>query len=323
MRRDRAAARRFADRHAIPFATDQAAEVVRHPEVDVVYVATPPAAHLPHVLAAAEARKPVVCEKPLATSTAEAWRMICACEEAGVELFAAYTYRFWPSVRKMAELIGEGRIGAPLQASLEMARKVAARGEGGFWRETPEISGGGLFVDVGAHRLDVLVFLLGGVRKAHGVTGFPVAAIRTEQTLALCAEFESGATLAALADYISGRQADRLRIIGTEGELEMNHLHTASFVLCTPAGEERFAFEAPAAPHVGLVRHVEAVLAGKASNASSGRDALHTERLLDAACRDAVRRRMRRRGGALEENLVPEKGEQPRQREGGRTGKAG
>jgi predicted dehydrogenase len=291
MRRDRAKAESYAAANDIPLATDNAAEVINHPDVDIVYVATPPSSHLEYVLAAAHAGKPVLCEKPMAMSADEGRIMIDACAEAGTPLFVAYYRRFHPHVLKMKELIEQGRIGAPLQAFIEMGMPVGARGREGFWRETPEISGGGMFVDVGSHRLDIIVSLLGEVKDAHGYTGFPDPAIRAEQTLSLCAEFESGAQLTCMADYISGRKCDHMRIIGTAGEIEANHIDTFRFVLRTKDGEEEFAFDEPRGTHYGLIRHIEDMLVGEQSNACSGHDGLQTEILLDAACRDAVRRR--------------------------------
>ena len=122
MRRDVAKARPFAEAHRIPLCTANAAEVINRPEVDIIYVATPPSSHKEYVLAAARAGKHVLVEKPMGLSAAEDTEMIAACEQAGIELFVAYYRRFHLHVLKMKELVDSGRIGYPVMAQIDFAQ---------------------------------------------------------------------------------------------------------------------------------------------------------------------------------------------------------
>lgn len=276
MRRDAAKAREYAHRHGVPFWTDRAQEVIDRPEVNIVYVATPPDSHEEYVLAAARAGTPVLVEKPMALNAAQAERMAAACEKAGVPLFISYYQRFQPRVLKLRELIRTGRIGRPVQAFVHLSGKPSPRPLG-WWRETPEISGGGLFADVGTHQLDNMIFLLGEVEEARGVASAFDPRSRVEQAVAVCVRFAGGAQCIATGDFLSGREAPRFDVIGTEGVLR----YSGSIRLITDAGEERFdpPWEDP--QHVGLIRHIEAVLLDGATNEADGRNGAAVERILD------------------------------------------
>lgn len=112
MRRDGAKAADFARRHGVPRWYDDAAALVADPEVDAVYVATPPSTHAQHTLLAARAGKPVYVEKPMAPTRAACDEMRAACAAAGVPLFVAYYRRALPRFVKVRELLAAGAVGA-------------------------------------------------------------------------------------------------------------------------------------------------------------------------------------------------------------------
>lgn len=283
MRRHAAKARPFAEANGITLCTDDAEAVITHPDVDIVYVATPPSSHKGYVLAAARAGKHVLVEKPMGLSAAEDREMIAACESAGVELFVAYYRRFHPHVLKMKELIEAGRIGRPVTAQIEYAQPPAPDTSwGGGWHLEPETSGGSLFVDVVSHRIDLMVYLLGEPMETCGLTTAFDPACRVEEAASLAVRFASGALCSVPGDFASTRWADRFVIAGTEGVIDAQRLDAHAFSLRVGDTVEEFAFEKLPAPHLGLVRHIERVLAGQEANASSGRQGLLTDSILDA-----------------------------------------
>lgn len=286
MRRDAAKGRPFAEAHGIALCTDNAEEILRHPEVNIVYVATPPASHKQYVVAAAEAGKHVLVEKPMGLSAAEDRDMIDACERAGVELFVAYYRRFHPHVLKMKELIDSGRIGRPVSAVIEYAQPPApGTSWGGGWRVQPEVSGGGLFVDVVSHRIDLMVYLLGEPAEVRGLAATFDPASRVEQTVSLAVRFTGGALCSISGGFASPRWADRFVIAGAEGAIEAASLDSHAFTLHAGKTEEEYRFDKDSAPHLGLVRHIERVLDGREANAVSGRQGLLTDTVLDEGLR--------------------------------------
>ncbi|MBN2583174.1 MAG: Gfo/Idh/MocA family oxidoreductase [Planctomycetes bacterium] len=282
MRRHAEMARPFAKAHDIALCTDDANKVIGHPEVDIVYIATPPSSHKEYVLAAARAGKHVLVEKPMGLSATEDREIIAACKSAEVELFVAYYRRFHPHVLKMKELIASGRIGRPVTAQIDYSQPPAPDTHwGGGWRVQPETSGGGLFVDVVSHRIDLMVYLLGDPDEVCGLTATFDPASRVEQAVSLSVRFADGALCSIAGNFVSRRWADRFVIAGTEGVIESPRLDGHTFDLRIGETVEEFCFDPYPAPHLGLIRHIERVLAGREANASSGTEGLLTDRILD------------------------------------------
>ncbi len=147
--------REFATRLAIPrvYATYQ--ELVLDGEIDAVYIATPNALHDPVAIAAARARKHVLCEKPMSLSVKTAREMVDACRESGVMLKVGFHLRFEDIMGRVRELIASGAIGELRSLAIERA---AASDQPGAWRHQPN-EGGGVLFDVGVHLLDLVQWL--------------------------------------------------------------------------------------------------------------------------------------------------------------------
>ena len=157
-RRDAVKAAANAREFSIPLVFDSAEELCASPEIDVVFVASPDALHLEHVLAAVHAGKPVLCEKPLAMSVAEVEQMLAAADNAGVLLGVAQNMRYNECLARMKQWIAEGRIGKPqlahAQFSYESTRSPRT------WINDPTLARGGPIGDVGIHCIDALCFVL-------------------------------------------------------------------------------------------------------------------------------------------------------------------
>ena len=136
----------FSRRFGIPRATTDYAELLADPDVDAVYIATPPSTHAEYTVRAAAAGKPVYVEKPMARTHAECQEMIAACRQAGVPLYVAYYRRRLPRFLKVEELLLAGAIGAPRAVTVRLHYRpnVGLASPGGLpWRADPEVAGGG------------------------------------------------------------------------------------------------------------------------------------------------------------------------------------
>ena len=171
MRRDAEKAADFARRHNVPKSYTDAAALIADPEVDIVYVATPPGTHRELAVQALEAGKPVYVEKPMAMNHAECLEMIAAAEKAGQKLFVAYYRRALPYFLKVKELLDGGSVGQPLTAEVRLLRPERPEDRDPArlpWRLRREVGGEGYFHDLAPHTLDILDFLLGEIADARG-----------------------------------------------------------------------------------------------------------------------------------------------------------
>lgn len=160
-------------------------------EVDAVYVATPVDVHRQQVLAAAEAGKHVLCEKPLGLNVAEAEQMVAACRRAGVRLGVGLMMRFQAQHRAALELIREGRLGRPVYARAQLSCWYPPIP--GAWRQDPARGGGGSLMDMGGHCLDLLEMFFGPIRRVGCLTAHAVHDYASEDGAAVLVEFANGA----------------------------------------------------------------------------------------------------------------------------------
>ncbi len=128
--------------------------------IDAVYVASPNHAHRPLVEAAAAAGIPVLCEKPMATTLADASAMVAACERAGVAYATAFDQRFHPAHRHLARRIQAGQIGTVTAIRIAYCCWVGPEFAGDNWRIDPARAGGGALMDLAPHGLDLASVLL-------------------------------------------------------------------------------------------------------------------------------------------------------------------
>jgi 1,5-anhydro-D-fructose reductase (1,5-anhydro-D-mannitol-forming) len=173
-------------------------------EIDAIFVVSPDALHLDHVLTAVGHRKPVLCEKPMAMNAAEAERMVEAAEKAGVLLGVAQNFRFEPSVKRIRDLIASGSMGKPLLARSEF--HYFMRQHPRTWLKDPRLACGGPVGDVAVHCIDALRYMLQDeVRSvcARAIYDRESGAVEAAATLLL--EFQRGTiadvTVSTRAEY--------------------------------------------------------------------------------------------------------------------------
>ena len=289
MRRDGDKAANYAQRHGVASSYADAQKLIDDPAVTAVYVATPPGSHLELALRVAAARKPCIVEKPMARNHPESEAMARAFAEAGVPLFVAYYRRCYPRYVRLHRMIHEEKVLG--QITFVSYRKTAKPKPGGNgWRTEAASSGGGLFLDVGSHALDLLDFLLGPLREVRGCArGNPSA---VEQRVACSFAFDNGAVGTATWDFSATENEDTLELRGTGGVLVVPHLkngdtiilHRASGGAAAAAAEERFFDPPPATVQQPFVESVlDALEAADPSRCpSTAASALRTAAAMDA-----------------------------------------
>jgi len=281
MRRTGALAEDYARRHGVPKWTDNADALIHDPDVNAIYIATPPDTHCAYTLRAADAGKPVYVEKPMARTYAECQTMIEACHAAGVPLFVAYYRRALPRFVKIKELIDAGAIGEVRAVHMQLFDDARPDPSALPWRFRPEVAGGGLFVDLGAHMIDFLLYALGPIVAAHGDAGNQTGRYPAEDIVSGSFTFASGAQGTGLWWFSSPQRADFTEIYGAEGTLRYACFDNAPVILQRGDREEQFVIDHP--PHVQqpLIQTVVDTLLGGGPCPSTGESAAETNRIMD------------------------------------------
>ena len=130
-----------------------------NPDVDAIYISSPPNVHCEHTLTAAANGKHVLCEKPMGMDAGECEQMIEACNRAGVHLEICFVLRGWPVYHKVKEIVNSGDLGQVVEIRARLGKWTPRESE--EWRLDPDQSGGGALMDVGSHYLDLFRYLLG------------------------------------------------------------------------------------------------------------------------------------------------------------------
>jgi predicted dehydrogenase len=221
--RDAERAAALAAELGLPRAYGAYAELLADPEVETVYIGLPNSLHAEWALACARAGKHVLCEKPLATSRAEAETMFEAAREAGVWLMEAFMYRFHPQTLKIQELIAEGAIGEVRLIHSTFSFTVA---DPNNVRLSAELAGGAL-MDVGCYPVN-FARMIAGVAPEHVAAAAHWAPSGVDQTLAGTLEYPSGA-IAQITCSLSASRIHSAQVIGSAGSIELDEAFTLPF----------------------------------------------------------------------------------------------
>lgn len=284
MRRDQAKAEDYARRHGVGRWYGDAGRLITDPEVDAIYVATPPSSHKRYVLMAAEVRKPVYVEKPMGMDHAECRDMVAACERAGVPLFVAYYRRAMPRFLKVRELLAEHTIGELRMVSINLRQPPTPADldrQTPSWRVQPAVGGGGLFMDLACHTLDLLDYLLGPVVSASGGATNQAGLYDAEDIVTGHFRFQSGVHGVGSWCFTAGDKVDRVELVGSRGTIAFSTFENNPVELSAGGRTERF--EIPHPPHVQqpLIQTVVDSLTGKGVCPSTGTTAARTSWVMD------------------------------------------
>jgi len=285
MRRNAEKAADYAHRHGVPRWYADADALIHDPEVDAVYIATPPDSHAGYTIRVAAAGKPVYVEKPMARSFAECQAMIAACEKARVPLFVAYYRRSQPIFKKIKELLDGDAIGKIRLVNVRLYYPVALDLQQGSlpWRVQPEIAGGGLFFDLASHQLDLLDFFCGPIAKVQGQSANQANLYPAEDIVSANFTFASGVMGTGLWCFTVGESArtDRTEVVGSKGRLVFSTFGNDVIELENEAGSQTFKIPYPQHVQQPLITDMVQQLLGTGTCPSNGISASRTAWVMD------------------------------------------
>lgn len=284
MRRNGDLARDYAERHGVPRWYDDAQALIADPDVNAVYVATPPSTHKAYTIQVAEAGKPVYVEKPMALNTDECRDMVAACDEAGVSLYVAYYRRALRRFLKIKELVDSGAVGRVRFVDItlyEPARPHYDEPDNLPWRVLPEIAGGGIYVDLASHQLDFLDFVLGPIQSAQGYATNQAGEYPAEDIVSGSYVFESGVQGTGNWCFNAFEAVDRTEIVGDAGRITYSTFDDRPLVLTTAEGSQAFTIGYPDHIQQPLIQTVVDDLLGIGICHSSGASGARTTWVMD------------------------------------------
>ena len=260
MSRTEARARSYAERHGVNKWYTDAQKLIDDPNVNAIYVATPPSSHATFAIMAMRAGKPVYVEKPLASNYEDCARINRISEDTGVPCFVAYYRRYLPYFQRVKEIINSGQIGqvAYVQVRFTTPPRPEDYQENKPWRLIPDIAGGGYFYDLAAHQLDLLQDFFGVIVRAHGYKTNRAHLYDAEDTVSASFSFENGLVGSGSWCFVGHESAreDRIEVVGDKGMVSFSVFSYEPIRLVTSEGEQFIEVENPDYVQLPLIKSV-------------------------------------------------------------------
>lgn len=286
MRRDEALAKDFAQRHGVANYYTDAESLISDPDVDAVYVATPPHLHKAYAVMAMQAGKPVYVEKPMAMDYAECREMLRVSAETGQKLFSAFYRRGLPYFLKVKALLEENAIGEVLAVDIRQYKVPQATDlESGkhTWRIDKAIAGEGYFYDLAPHTLDILDFLLGEIADASGYAGNLAGLYDVADTISAVLRFKSGVQGTGQWCFVASRHSERdiVEITGTKGKISFGVFEFTPICLVSDGETRNFEVASPEHIQQPLIQSVVDDLRGVGHSPSTGANGARAAWVMD------------------------------------------
>lgn len=283
-------ARRFASENGISKCYDDPLQVISDPDVDAVYIATPPGSHKEYALKSIKAGKPVYIEKPMARTYQECIAINEAAARKNVPVYVAYYRRSLAYFLKVKEILAQEKMGRILALHTDqhfMARPEDFNREAPPWRIVPGISGGGYFHDMGCHALDILFFLFGDPLSVTGSTTNLAGLYTPEDTVIALVRFPGDLLLTGNWSFVvpEAFQRDRVYVTGEHGIISFSIFSFEPIRLEIRGKSSMISVESPEHIQMPFIQTIVDELTGKGTCPSTGITAAVTSRAMDEILR--------------------------------------
>lgn len=268
MSRNKDKARSYAERHHVKKWYTDAQELIDDPEVNAIYIATPPSSHATFAILSMRAGKPVYVEKPMAASYDDCTRINRVSEQTGVPCYVAYYRRYLPYFKKVKEIIRNKTIGDIMNVQVRFScppRNLDYSVTASLpWRLQPDIAGGGYFYDLAPHQLDLLQDLFGVIIEAEGMCANRAGLYSAEDSVSACFRFENGLPGSGSWCFVGheSAQEDRIEVIGDKGMLCFSVFNYDPIQLVTSDGTTSISVPNPPYVQLPLIKAVIESLQG-------------------------------------------------------------
>lgn len=287
MRRDAAKAKDYAERHQVGAWYSDAASLINDPNVNAIYIATPPSSHEEYTLAAIAAGKPVYVEKPMTVDAASAQRMADAAAKNNIKLVVAHYRREQPLFKKIRQLIRDKVIGETRFVRSDIYKKMLTAEdlsvEKTAWRVNTSIAGGGLFHDLSPHQFDLMYYFFGEPEK---VTGFSLnqgGAYKADDMVAGNILFKNGTLFSGIWCFsiTSAAEKDSCEIVGDKGTITFSFFDHRPLTVVVDGKMDIFHFDP--LPHVQqpMIAAVTNYFLGKGANPCTAEEGVTIMKLIE------------------------------------------
>lgn len=287
MRRDAGKAKDYAIRHNVPKWYTDAAALINDPDVNAIYIATPPSSHEEYTIAAIQAGKPVYVEKPMSVNAGAAAGMMKLANEKRVKLVVAHYRRAQPLYNKIRQLLLEKAIGDTRFVKIELYKKPVSREQLAdpkiAWRVDTAIAGGGLFNDLSPHQLDMLCYFFGEPAIATGLAASQDGLYPSDDIVAGNILFKNGVIFQGIwcFNVPPELEQDSCEIVGSKGKISFSFFEHKPVHLIRDGKTETFLFDALEHVQQPMIEQVVNYFIGDAPNPCPAEEGVRSMELIE------------------------------------------
>lgn len=283
MRRNPEKAEDYAIRHRIPQWTTDADEVINNPNIDAVYIATPPDSHKYYALKVAAAGKPCCLEKPMAPTYDDSLAINKAFQDKETPLFIAYYRRSLPRFLKVKQWLDNGLIGEVRHIHWQKTKPPSDvdLSKAYNWRTDAAIARGGYFDDLASHGLDLFTFLLGDIVEVNGQVANQLGLYSAFDAVTANWMHKGGITGTGIWNFGTYHRTDTVEILGAEGSIRFAVLDESPIELRNASGYQAMEIGHPQHIQEFHAENIKLHLLGRAVHPSTGKTGLHTSWVME------------------------------------------
>ncbi len=283
MRRDAEKAADYAKRHNIGKYYSDANKLIYDPEIDAIYIATPPDTHHFYGLKVAAAGKICCIEKPLAPSYKESLEIYEAFQTKNIPLFTAYYRRTLPRFEQIKTWLDENKIGEVRSIRWNLTKPASEQDLSGAynWRTDAKVAPGGYFDDLASHGLDFFTFILGDIKEVSGYSLNQQGLYSAKDAITACWIHESGVTGNGNWNFGSHQREDSVEIAGSTGKITFSMFENDPIILSNEEDETELFIEHPENVQLHHVERIREHLLGNRQHPSADFSAVRTSWIMD------------------------------------------
>ncbi len=283
MRRDAEKAADYAKRHNIGKYYSDADDLINDPEIDAIYIATPPDTHHFYGLKVASAGKICCIEKPLAPNYKESLEIYEAFKAVNIPLFTAYYRRTLPRFEQIKTWLDANKIGEVRSIRWNLTKPASEQdlSQEYNWRTDTKVAPGGYFDDLACHGLDLFCFLLGNIKEVSGFSLNQQGLYSAKDAVTACWLHELGITGNGNWNFGSQKREDFVEIAGSEGKITFSIFENDPIILSNEEGEAELFIEHPENVQLHHVERIREHLLDNRKHPSADFSAVQTSWIMD------------------------------------------
>ncbi|GEO11007.1 Gfo/Idh/MocA family protein [Segetibacter aerophilus] len=293
MRRNEEKVKDYAKKHNVPKWYTDAFELINDPEINAIYVATPPLQHEEYAIAAINAGKPVYIEKPMAVDAASAKRIADVAKNNKVSV--AHYRRAQPLFIKLKELLESDIIGEIRYINLKFLQVPLSNEDLQLpkvqWRVDPALAGGGLFHDLAPHQLDLMLYYFGKIKNASGYSANQGRAYYADDIVSGNILFESGVIFQGLWCFNVPKEeaVDKCEFVGSKGKISVSIFGEPEITLVIDGKFTKITLDKLQHVQQPMIEKVVQYFLGEGENPSSADEGVEVMTLLEAFTNKSIK----------------------------------